>query len=305
MRSQIITNLFLLFLVIALALFLFGNNEDKNKVIKLSKISADQIEQISIYHHQREILLNKIEQQWHLIKPVDIYANQFRIKTLLNLLSTTSHSQYQTDSLDLEKYGLDKPDTYIIFNDTKIYFGIVNPINNLRYVKIDNELHLIDDHYYPLLSSQMGTLVARELLPAEKPVSKLVLPEQTFTRDTNNKWQSTTKISIDAIVETIYQWQHKQAFAVHDFVQRKSLGEIQVYFKNDKTPVLFNITDVDPWLIIARPELKLEYHFNLEDYNSLLKPDTFKDSDKNSQNNLDKQTLQVSPDEFIETIQSQ
>jgi len=305
MRSQIITNLLLLIFVIALALFLFGNDEDKNKIIKLSTLSADQVEQVNIYHNQREILLKKINQQWQLTKPVDIQANQFRIKTLLNLLSTTSHAQYETDNLKLEKYGLDKPATYIIFNDTKIYFGIVNPVNNLRYVKIENKLHLIDDHYYPLLSSQMGTLVARELLPAEKQVNKLVLPTHTFTRDTNNKWQSTTEISADAIVETIYQWQHKQAFAVHDLVQRKSLGEIQVYFKNDKTPVLFHITDVDPWLIIARPELKLEYHFNMEDYDSLLKPDTFNSKDNHNQNNSDIQTLQVSPDEFIDAIQSQ
>ena len=305
MRSRLLTNLFLLLLAIGLGMFLFIDEIDQNGTKKLSDIGADSITQISIHHHQREIILNKIDQQWHLIKPVDISANQFRIKTLLNLLGTISHAQYKVDDLDLKKYGLDQAGTYISFNDTKIEFGIINPINNLRYVRMNDELHLIDDHYYPLLSSQTGTLIARELLPAGTKINKLVLPEQTLARDENDLWKSTNDISSDAIVETVQQWTHKQAFAVHDYVERASLGEIQAYIENNKTPVLFNITDVDPWLIIARPDIKLEYHFNLEDYDTLLRPGAPKQVPDNLQNESTTETLQVSPDEFMNAIQSQ
>ena len=305
MRSRLLTNLFLLLLAVSLGMFLFVDEIDQNGTKKLSDISADSITQISIRHQQREIVLNKIDQKWHLIKPVDISANQFRIKTLLKLLSTISHAQYKVNDLDLKEYGLDEADTYISFNDTKIDFGIVNPINNLRYVRMNNELHLIDDHHYPLLSSQIGALVARELLPASKKINKLVLPEQTLARDENNLWKSTNDISSDAIVETIQQWTHKQAFAVHDYVERESLGEIQAYIENNEAPLLFNITDVDPWLIIARPDIKLEYHFNLEDYDTLLRPGATKQIPDNLQNESTTETLQVSPDDFMNAIQSQ
>jgi len=305
MRSHLLTNLFLFLLAIGLGMFLFIDEIDQNGTKKLSDISADSITRISIRHQQREIIINKNDQQWHMIKPVEVSANQFRMKTLLNLLSTISHAQYNTDDLDLKKYGLDKAVTYIRFNDTKIVFGIINPINNLRYVTINNELHLIDDHYYPLLSSQMGTLVARELLPARTKINKLVLPEQTLARDENDLWKSTTDISSDAIVEAVQNWTHKQAFAVHDYVERESLGEIQVYIVNKDTPVLFNITDVDPWLIIARPDINLEYHFNLEDYDPLLRPGSVKPTPDNLQNESTTESLQVSPDEFMKAIQSQ
>ena len=297
MRSQLITNLFLLLLAIALGTFLFIGEVDKDVTKKLSNIAADSINQISIHHHQRDIVLSKSDQGWRLTKPVEISANQFRIKTLLNLLSTNSHAQYKADDLDLEKYGLAATNTHISFNDTKIDFGIVNPITNLRYVKINNEVHLIDDNYYPLLSSQIGTLIARELLPAKSKINKLVLPEHTLTRDENDLWQSVDDISSDAIVEIIYQWTHKQAFAVHDYIERELLGEIQVYLEASDTPVHFVITDVDPWLIIARPEIKLEYHFNLEDYDALLKPGTSKQPPEDS--------IQVSPEEFMKAIQTE
>ena len=305
MRSRLLINLFLLLLAIVLGTFLFVDEIDQNGTIKLSNISADSIDQISIHHKQREIILKKSAQQWRLTKPIEISANQFRIKTLLNLLGTNSYAQYNTDELELEKFDFDKIDTHISFNNTKVSFGMINPLNDLRYVKINNELHLIDDHFYPLLSSQIGTLIARELLPVNATISKLVLPEITFTRDINKLWQSNGDISSDAIVEAIYQWKHKQAFAVHNYMARESLGEIRIYFENSETPTLFNITDIEPWLIIARPDLNLEYHFNLEDYDDLLRPGSSKELPESPQNELDNQTLQVSPDEFMNAIQPQ
>lgn len=300
MRAQLLTNLFLLIIVIPLGAFLFLGDNNKPAIKILSNISADTITSIKIYHNQREVSLNKSEQIWSLTSPMQITANQFRIKTLLNLLKTESYAQYNIDDLDLIKYGFDPNATSIKFNDTKFDFGIINPMNNYRYVKTGDSLHLIDDHFYPLLSSQIGTLVARELLPKNIKIQKIALPENTFTRDENKLWQSEQKISSDVIANTIYHWKHKQAFAVHDYMPRESLGVIQVYFEDSETPILFNITDNDPWLIIARPDIKLEYHFNIEEYDALLRPGAVKPLEKN----MDSESLQVSPDEFMNAIQA-
>ena len=305
MRSHLITNLFLLLLIIGLSVFLFNNGEDRAEIKTLSSLSANNIHTINIYHNQREIIINKIEQEWRLTKPVSILANQFSIKTLLNLLSIESNVHYNTDGLELEKYGLDKIDTHIRFNDTQIDFGIINPINNLRYVKLNNKLHLINDNYYPLISSQIGTLIASELLPRNTKITKLILPKHTLYRDENDLWQSADNISGDNIVETIYQWRHKQAFAVHNYIARESLGNILVYLEGGDSPVRFTITDVDPWLIIARPDIGIEYHFNLEDYDALLTPDAIMPPSQDLNDESKPESIYVSPDEFINTIKSQ
>ena len=300
MRSQLLTNLFLLLLATGLGLFLFYDEVAQDKIKKLTELSAAEIDRIHIQHQQREIVLTKNDRQWRLVRPIEIAANQFRLKTLLSMLETTSHAQYPSDELDLEKYGLANSETSITFNDSKIEFGILNPVSGYRYVKTGRQLHLIDDHFYPLISSQIGTLIATELLPGDAAISKLVLPDDTLSRNQQGHWQSRHALSSDAIAETIYQWTHQQAFAVHDYMPRASLGEIEVWLENSETPVRFSITDDAPWLIIARPELKLEYHFNLEDYDALLKPGTAKVTGDDAHS----ETLHVSPDEFLHTIQS-
>jgi len=129
-----------------------------------------------------------------------------------------------------------------------------------------------------LLSSQTGTLVARELIAGDAIIEKLVLPQHTLYRDQNNVWHSGDTISPDAINETLHHWQHSQAFGVHNYMDRETLADISVYLAGDTEPVRFYVTDTDPWLIIARPDLDIEYHFNLEFYDRLLKPGTVTES---------------------------
>lgn len=302
MRSQLLTNLFLLVLAIGLGLFLFYGDTAEDETVKLTELSAAGINRIHIQHQQRETVLTKSDdRQWHLTQPIEIAANQFRIKTLLSILETASDAQYSSDELELKKFGLANAETSITFNDRKIEFGMLNPVTGYRYVKTGGQLHLIDDHFYPLISSQIGTLIATELLPGDAAISKLVLPDDTLSRDEEGRWQSQHGILSEAVADTVYQWTHQQAFAVHDYMPRESLGEIEVFLENNQTPLRFSITDDAPWLIIARPELKLEYHFNLEDYAPLLKPGTAKMTGDDAHN----ETLHVSSDAFLHTIQSQ
>ncbi len=188
------------------------------------------------------------------------------------MLNTVSNAAYSTTHIALGKYEKSKASTSISFNDVTIDFGIVNPINGYRYVRTGDTVHLIDDHFYPLLSSQTGTLVARELIASNAVIEKLVLPEQTLYRDENNFWHSSNELNPDAINETLYHWKNSQAFGVHNYMQREPQADISVYLAGDTEPVQFYVTDIDPWLIIARPDLDIEYHFNLEFYDHLLRP---------------------------------
>jgi len=302
MQSRLFVNLGLLLLVFALGYFVL-TSEDKNSVTPpiLTEVKADSINTITIRHNNRLINIEKSGTHWRITSPVDIAANDFRIRTILNLLSTVSHSEYAADSLDLEKYSLAQAKTSITFNKLRIDFGMINPINNYRYVKINNRVHLIDDHHYPLLSSQTGTLVSRTLLPADGKINKLVLPDQTLALNSKEIWQSTKEVSADAIVETLSNWKNSEAFGVHEYNERESLGAIEVYLDNAYEPIKFFITDVDPWLVIARPDIKLEYHFNLEFYDALLRPG----AEKELPDELTEQSENVSPEEFMKLMNKQ
>ena len=273
MQSRLLLNIMLLALVIALSMIAYrSTDKDADKVIPLTMLAPDSISEIHIRHNQRETELRKQGDRWVMTQPIRINANNFRINTLLKLLTTTSQADYAIDGLDLAKYGLDQAATSIRFNDSEIAFGISNPVSGLRYVRVGDRVHLIDDSFYPLLSSQTGALVARELLPQDADVSKLVLPEITLSRNPDGSWRSDKNAGADAIGQTLDNWKHVQAFGVHNYMQRKSLARIEVYLGDEPEPLRFVVTDTDPWLIIARPELDLEYHFKLEDYDALLRP---------------------------------
>ena len=165
MLSRTLLNIALLILVALLAITVFtpGQNQQENQAGKLLvPMSPADVDRISIRHNQRQIELKKVDGNWRMMKPVSIAANSFRIDTLLKLLENASHASYPVSGLDPGKYGLKEVDTSISFNDSTIDFGIVNPVNGYRYVRSGNNIHLIDDHFYPLVSSQIGTLVARE-----------------------------------------------------------------------------------------------------------------------------------------------
>lgn len=281
MQSRSLLNIALFLVVVLLAVYIYDTDKKEqasSESEQLTQLSADEVTQISIQHNQRQIKLRREGGKWHMLQPIDIAANSFRIDTLLNMLKTVSHAAYSTAELELDKYGLSEASTSISFNDITIDFGVVNPINNYRYVRINDTVHLIDDHFYPLLSSQTGTLVARELIDGDAIIDKLVLPQQTLYRDENNLWHSSDNTDPDAISETLHHWQHSQAFGVHNYMQRESLADISVYMAGNSEPIRFYVTDTDPWLIIARPELDIEYHFNLEFHDRLLKPGAIKES---------------------------
>jgi len=50
------------------------------------------------------------------------------------------------------------------------------------------------------------------------------------------------------------------------------LGEIFIYRNNPDEIITYQITDTDPWLILARPEIGLEYHLDAEAYVTLIAP---------------------------------
>ena len=66
--------------------------------------------------------------------------------------------------------------------------------------------------------------------------------------------------------------ENSQAFGVHEYIQRENLGDITVHLKQQGEPIHFIVTDTAPWLIIARPEIGLEYHLEIESYAELIKP---------------------------------
>jgi len=292
MNNKNLLNLALLLVVAALALIIYQSEEPGTELDRISNINFDyelaDITSLVIEHNGRRTKLEKnADNQWQITEPVSIAANNFRINSILKLANAPIHNRYPISELDAGKIGLRRSaasssveksserstsTTIVSFGDTVLRFGIINPATNLRYIQIGETVYTIEDVYYPLLSSHFGTLVSLGLLPEDSTIDKLVLINQTISKDDNGRWQSNIDISADAIAATLEGWKTFQAFGIHEYMQRDQLGEVFVYLKGKEKPISFQITDTAPWLILARPELGLEYHLDIEAYDKLIAP---------------------------------
>ena len=273
MYKNNILNLVLFLVVISLASIIYFSEEVNTELDRLTALDVADISSISIQHNSNTTAITKqADGHWQITRPVNIAANDFRINSVLELVSAPVHSRYPVNEINLANIGLDNPVTTIKFDELSIAFGIVNPATELRYLRLGDFIYTIEDAYYPLLSSHFGTLVSLNLLAKNSRIVKLILVNQTISRDDKGLWQSNIDISADRINETIEHWQENQAFGVHSYIEREPLGEVFIYLDNLQQPVSFIITDTEPWLIITRPELGLEYHLDIEAYDKLIVP---------------------------------
>ena len=266
-------NIILLGFIFILSFFVYHSNEHEGSAKfkkNLSPLATTDVHSIRISKNDKTIILKKIENVWMMTQPIAIKANQFRIGSLLQLLTTNNYVKYASDTLDLKLYGLDQPTLRVTINNLEFDFGVANPINSKRYILFDDKMYLIDDVFYPLVNSQLGTLIDQSLLPDDITITRIQLPEITLQKNDAGLWRSNSQASADDIVKTLDHWKTAQAFSVHNYRPRPALDTINIFQPGRSQPIKFYVTDVEPWLIISRPDLEIEYHFDKEYIGKLL-----------------------------------
>lgn len=271
-NSRSLVNLFLLLLL--LAAYLIFSAEDKTPPAeRLTQLQLDEINLIRIPRdNNNDIVIEKISdtsgtQSWQMQQPYSIKAHQFRVNTLLKLSQLPVEQSWPVDELNLADYGLEPPRARIQFNQQQIAFGKTSPLNNQRYLLHNNKISLHADDTYPLVSAQPASLVDLYLLQQAEPLA-ITAPGLQLYKNDAGRWQSEQALSADQIQTVLQHWGNAQAFAVHTYMPRKQLGKITIQFAQQA--IEFEITDDDPWLILARPELGIEYHLDAALKNRLL-----------------------------------
>ena len=268
-----------IFLTIFIIIF-YSKQNTSESIQKLSHLDLEEITHIKINRTEdQDILFSKqSDGLWYMTKPYFLKAHQFRIATLLSLTQAPVVKSYDASSLDLSQYALDQPLAQVTVNNTEILFGKTNPLSNKRYFLVDNKMTLIDDQIYPLASAQASSFIDLSLLADKFTITKIQTPAVSILLDNDNNWinaqeeaaqeeTSQQKLNADQIQSLLQHWNNAQAFAVHKYLPRKQLGKIEISSQNKS--LIFQITDDDPWLILALPELNIEYHLDNSLKNSL------------------------------------
>lgn len=243
----------------------------------LTALKPSEVHTIRIERQQgKTIELAKVDDQWRMKAPIDARANDWRVQSLLRVTQNHSLGANPVKGLDLAQYGLDKPAARLFLDKLEIDFGTTTPLGNRRYVRIGNTIHLIDDvAYYHLLGSYTG-FVSYRLLPDPAKIERVALPGLTLVMR-NGDWRPQPRpvhYSADALTQLVDAWRYASALSVEPYTPAKGkstdTGEIRIQLAQRQKPLVFRIVARKPDLILARPDLGIEYHLPKDQAKALL-----------------------------------
>lgn len=282
MRFRFILNLFLFIVVVGLALFLFNskNNGETKKEVLLTNVKPETIDTIKITRPSGEILFKKENGKWFMQSPYHLLANPARISAMLGLLGKQSYTQLNIKDIEPERFKLDKPAVSIQFNKLLINFGDSSPLNkDQRYVMVNDTVHLIADNLYPQLQTTATFFLNNALLEPGSEITAITFPDYTLKRqDSVWKLEPEAGMTGDDIIRMVEAWKKLEAISVRPYNNNKPSGTIKIEMKNHD-PLEFAIVSPPPQLILARPELGIQYHISGFD-TKLLFPEDKPASDK-------------------------
>lgn len=240
---------------------------------KLSQLTVNEIKHISVEKDDKvSIVLDKLNDGWHISQPYQMPANEFRVQSLLQLTIEKSYAQYPANEHDLKKFKLDKPQIRVHLGDLTVSFGDTEPLTLHRYVLANNTIHLVDDNIYHQVIRNAVSFISNDLLPNDKEIVALATENfQLHRKDTDKPWVITpaaSTASADTINELLDEWRHAQALDVQTYVGEKPAQKVSIKFNKGDT-IQFDILSKQPELVLGRADIGIEYHLTGDSYKKL------------------------------------
>ena len=297
MKSRLILNLVLVFVVSALILFvIYGPDKTGQLTYKqISDINLDEISRIEIQHNKKQkILIHKNDSGWIIQKPFTYRADEFRVLSLLSIAHQNSFTSFDVKENELDKYGLKKPAYTWILDNIRFSFGTTDPLNFRRYVKINNTVHLLEDEKYRFLAQDAVKFSSKILLPPQKTIVKLSTNDFSLYKNSQQHWvlsPDNKLISTDEKNRLIETWRQIQARDVSKIenITDPGLQTVIIEFK-DKTQMTLYLVENKEQLFFIRNDLGLKIEISKSNANDLfvLRPDNHPDKKDPTTNTTDK-----------------
>lgn len=272
-------NILLFAIVVGLASFLMTTDTDDEDVLPvISTVPEDSIEQITIVRTDKNsVALSRKNGRWRMTEPVQMDANPDRVQAILKILQMPGFSQLNSSDVDLAQLELKNPGVTLHLNRHIFIFGGTEPINKRRYVMFQDTIYLIEDKLYHQLRQEPLFFANRRLLRSDLLVAEIVFPNYRLYRQ-GDVWQSTVpgQMTMEP-AELANVWQNAEALNLIDYSARESLGEVTVNMARGQT-IRFLVLAKEPTLILARPDLGVEYHLSSQTAAKLF-PQTSSQSD--------------------------
>ena len=264
-------------LVVLIVIFTYvGNRFDVQTGFQpqqhITGIKPENIESVEIQTADTALALKRDNGGWMLESPIRWPANDVNVERLLTIASVETDSRLAANEIDLATLGLKFPKAILRLNDTEVLFGATNNIGARRYTMVGSTVFLLPDQHLPFITQGLTAMVDRRLLPRTDELTVFKLPGFEISRDDNNTWQLIDANGFEQgqIATLVENWQNLEASRVKLFSADKvPQQKIRVLFANGQDQEFF-VMSIDPEIIIANPQIGLQYHFPAELYYQLI-----------------------------------
>ncbi len=174
----------------------------------LLPLTLDQVEQIEIERNPAAsgtdvISLHKQGEGWQITQPQSMAANPVRVRQLLTLLDEPIEARYAAAGKDLQQYALDPGNVVVDFNQERVVLGMMNPVSNKRYARHADQIMLVADNVFGMLTGSWLDFAALKLVPADFIVKSVQLPAGHPAADTPvMDWQSAEAVRLEVLDAT-------------------------------------------------------------------------------------------------------
>jgi hypothetical protein len=263
-------------LIVLVILFTYIGNRSGvqpgyNPQSRITSLKLQDINRVLIQTADDNISLTRANGQWQIVSPIQWLANNITIERILGIANSETESKLSANEIDLSTIGLQFPKAILTLNDTGIHFGATNQIGERRYLLVHSTVYLLPDRHLPFITSGLSNLIDQRLLPRALDLSRLQIGSLKISQTKNGGWQDSNNTSSpDQLNRLIENWQTLPASRISAF--KKKTGPLQkiIAILDNGSEVEFFLMSIKPEIIIARPDLRLQYHFNKNHYYSLL-----------------------------------
>lgn len=272
MGKKLWLNLGLLAVIGVLALLTaFEPGKKKAETIPLARIDAAAVQKIEV-GGKETLSLEKKDGRWYVSAPFQAPANDHRVELLLKIPATPSSASYPAAAGELARFGLAPPNAVLRLDGLSLEFGDSDPIQQRRYVKVGDTLHLAEDNFQHHLTAPATDYVEKKLLPEDPDLRKIELPGLVLTREDGGKWRAEpAQASPGPVYELVDAWKYARAYDVkrHEAKDAPSGETVRITLAQGG-PVEFGIVRRTPEQVLLRADWGLEFHLTEETSRSLL-----------------------------------
>ena len=219
----------------------------------------------------KSVELRKSAELWFIESPLQWPAHGTTLEIITGIASSEFDSSIEVGNIDLAALGLHDPQVIVTLDDTRILFGTTNNIGERRYLMTGSKIYLLADVHLPFILQGIPGLIDRRLLPPSILLKSINLGTERLTSDDAGNWQSdsASEIPVAQLNRLVHQWQTLEAPSVKMFQPtglplRKILAGLE-----DGSEIAFLLMSIYPELVIARPDLAVQYHFGEKQHRQL------------------------------------